>query len=365
MAERSYDVIVVGASFAGLAVARQLRGEVLLLDRNEVGAVQTSACGTPLWVPQALGLEKSVLQVHTRVVIHAPTRTVGFDVSDAPYCTFDYRAFCQGLLGQGRARFLRAAVRGFDGERVETTEGSFRAPIVVDCSGWRAVLAEPGARGADHERGMSFGLETQTGYFGGEALYFWTNPRRYREGIAWLFPVGNGSRVGLGSYAGSSKLKGPLQRFVDDLSAAPTSYHGAFFPSRLRRATIGKILVAGDAAGQCLPFTAEGIRPALFFGLACGGIIQRVLGGALTLEQGLEAYRRGVERYRWAYRLLRAAQWVAMSAPEGSLGLMAALATRRSLLACWWPRYSRFGWLAHGASGDAGPCSRLSRSHHD
>jgi len=348
MGERSYDVIIVGASFAGLAVARQLRGEVLLLDRNEVGAVQTSACGTPLWVPQALGLERSVLQVHTKAVIHAPTRTVVFDVSDAPYCTFDYGAFCQGLLEQGRARFLRAAVRGFHGERVETTEGSFWAPIVVDCSGWRAVLVGPREGGSDHERGMSFGLETQTGY-SGEALYFWANPRRYREGIAWLFPVGNGSRIGLGSYAGSSKLKGPLQRFVDDLSAAPTSYHGTFFPGRLRRATTGKIFVVGDAAGQCLPLTAEGIRPALFFGQACGGIIQRVLEGALTLEEGLEEYRRGVERYRWAYRLLRAAQRVAMSAPEAWLGPMAALAARPSLMARWWPRYSRFGWLALGA----------------
>ena len=48
--------LIVGASFAGLAVARRLAGRVLLLDRNEVGAVQTSACGTPLWVPQALGV---------------------------------------------------------------------------------------------------------------------------------------------------------------------------------------------------------------------------------------------------------------------------------------------------------------------
>src|SRR3990172_12286855 len=152
MGERSYDVIIVGASFAGLAVARQLRGDVLLLDRNEVGAVQTSACGTPLWVPQILGLERSVLQVHTKAVIHAPTRTIVFDVSDAPYCTFDYGAFCQGLLEQSRARFLRAAVRGFHGERVETTEGSLDRKSVVDCSGWRAVLVGPREGGSDHER---------------------------------------------------------------------------------------------------------------------------------------------------------------------------------------------------------------------
>jgi len=56
MSTRHYDVIVVGASFAGLAVARELRGEILLIDRHEVGSHQTLACGTPLWVPEALGL---------------------------------------------------------------------------------------------------------------------------------------------------------------------------------------------------------------------------------------------------------------------------------------------------------------------
>ena len=76
MPARDYDAIVVGASFAGLAVARQLRGEVLMLDRNEVGAVQTSACGTPLWVPQALGVADSVLQVHDKLSVRSPKRVI-------------------------------------------------------------------------------------------------------------------------------------------------------------------------------------------------------------------------------------------------------------------------------------------------
>lgn len=38
-----YDAIVVGASFAGLAVARRLRGRVLLLDRHEIGEVEAPA----------------------------------------------------------------------------------------------------------------------------------------------------------------------------------------------------------------------------------------------------------------------------------------------------------------------------------
>ena len=49
-----YDVLIAGGSFAGLAAAVQLRGRrVLLVEPREIGAVQTSACGTPLAVLQA------------------------------------------------------------------------------------------------------------------------------------------------------------------------------------------------------------------------------------------------------------------------------------------------------------------------
>src|SRR2546423_15439639 len=44
------DVLICGASFAGLAVARELRGSggrVLMLDRYEIGERQTSACAAP------------------------------------------------------------------------------------------------------------------------------------------------------------------------------------------------------------------------------------------------------------------------------------------------------------------------------
>ena len=36
---------------------------------------------------------------------------------------------------------------------------------------------------------------------------------------------------------------------------------------------------AGDSAGHCLPLTAEGIRTALYFGLACGRELRAVLEG--------------------------------------------------------------------------------------
>jgi hypothetical protein len=280
---------------------------VLLLDRREVGEVQTSACGTPLWVPQALGVEASVLQVHRKAVVHAPTGTTIYDLGDMPYCTFDYRRFCRGLLDQTGAVFLRTAVTGLRDGAVETEAGRFEPP------------------------------------------YFWAAPDEARHIVSWIFPVGEASRVGVGSYAGTSKLRQPLERFMGDLGLAPGRYHGTYFPSGLGAPTVGTVFVAGDAAGHCLPLTAEGIRPALYFGDQCGRVAQDVLEGQTTLEQGLAEYRRFVLRHRWVYTWLRWSQWIVQRVPGAWLGTMAGLARRAQRW--WWPRYANFGRLEPAGEG--------------
>ncbi len=45
-----WDVLVCGASFAGLTIARELartHARVLMIDRYEIGERQTSACAAP------------------------------------------------------------------------------------------------------------------------------------------------------------------------------------------------------------------------------------------------------------------------------------------------------------------------------
>lgn len=347
----SYDAIVVGASFAGLAVARQLDGHVLLIDRNEIGTVQTSACGTPLWIPQALGLMGSVLQVHDRLHLRTPRRTITYDLSAVPFCTFDYRVFCEGLLEQTRARFLRAGVTGFADGAVTTTDGRFTAPVVVDCSGWRAAVVGGGAPVATRGQ-YSFGLETHTAHRD-TGLSLLLDQRLVPEGLGWIFPVGAGSLIGLGSYVGRSKLRPALERFLRERGLAPSSYHGTYFPNRLLRATAGTVFAVGDAAGQCLPLTAEGIRPAIYFGSECGKIVQRILDGAITVDAGLEVYRRLVARYRGAYQVLRSVQWLAANTPTRWFAALTALAAYHPLRPRWWPRYGWFGRLDQAPSPSA------------
>src|SRR5262245_49165941 len=73
----SRDVLTCGASFAGLAVARELRGSgarVLILDRYEVGERQTSACAAPTEWLANLGLEESIRQTFGSLLVHTPSR---------------------------------------------------------------------------------------------------------------------------------------------------------------------------------------------------------------------------------------------------------------------------------------------------
>src|SRR3979411_2418263 len=93
------DVLICGASFAGLAVARELAGsgaDVLVIDRYEIGERQTSACGIPTGWLDALGLRDSLQQTFGELVIPSPRADVRYDLPWS-FSTFDYRTLC-GLL---------------------------------------------------------------------------------------------------------------------------------------------------------------------------------------------------------------------------------------------------------------------------
>ena len=114
--QRDCDVLICGASFAGLAIARELTGsgaEVMVVDRYEIGERQTSACGIPTTWLTALGLQESLQQTFGELVVHTPHTTVRFDLPWT-FSTFDYRARC-AACSPSRERF---AVRDREGRRV-------------------------------------------------------------------------------------------------------------------------------------------------------------------------------------------------------------------------------------------------------
>ena len=93
------DVLICGASFAGLAVARELRASgasVLVLDRYEIGERQTSACAAPTEWLNNLGLSESIRQTFGSLLVNTPSTTARWPLPWT-FSTFDYRTLC-GLL---------------------------------------------------------------------------------------------------------------------------------------------------------------------------------------------------------------------------------------------------------------------------
>lgn len=345
----SPDVIVCGASFAGLAVARELvscGADVLVLDRYEIGERQTSACAAPTAWIEALGLGRTVRQTFGSIVVHLPAETLRWELPWT-FSTFDYRALCEGLWEQcGPARFDTAVVTGRrdgDGEAlvVETDRGPLASRLVVDALGWRRVLGT-GRRAIQPPKAtLSRGLEVHPPG-SGEDLELWLDPAYVRRGYAWSFPAGDEVRVGIGSFDPRDHVREPTVRLAHDLGREATGYQGNWIPHRMRAPTGGGVFFAGDSAGHCLPATAEGIRPALYFGGICGRELRLVLEGRQSRGQALERYAAACEDKRYAFeRMLLAQRFVGRANPHPLLATV--------LRATSSPRVVRRAWARYGA----------------
>jgi digeranylgeranylglycerophospholipid reductase len=307
--ERDCDVLVCGASFAGLAVAAELAGSgarVLVLDRYEIGERQTSACGIPSQWLTALDLGASERQQFDELVVHTPWRTARWPLPWS-FSTFDYRELCALLWERcGDAEFETATVTGRLGETVLTDRGELKAPLIVDALGWRRVLSNAAPIQPPNAR-LSRGLEVHPPGSGRD-MELWIDKRYVRAGYSWSFPARDELRVGVGSFWPAHHVKEPTVRLAAELGLPAEGYQGNWIPHQLRRATEDGVFFAGDSAGHCLPLTAEGIRTALYFGIACGRELRAVVAGSRSRDQALRGYGAFSDSHERKFRWLLAVQ---------------------------------------------------------
>src|ERR1700733_8513620 len=306
---RDCDVLICGASFAGLAVARELAGsgaDVVMIDRYEIGERQTSACGIPTAWLTALGLQDSLQQTFGELVIHSPRATARYELPWT-FSTFDYRTLCGLLAAQGEFEFETATVNGRDGDTIHTDRGELRAPLIVDALGWRRVLGG-GSPIQPPDAYLSRGLEVHP-HGAGDDLEIWIDRKYVPAGYGWSFPADGEIRVGVGSFDPRYHVKETTVQLARDLDRDPVRYQGNWIPHRIREATESGIFFTGDSAGHCLPLTAEGIRTALYFGIACARELRSVHEGRITREQALARYGAfsdgHARKYAWLLRVQR------------------------------------------------------------
>src|SRR4051794_38070874 len=299
----SYDVLICGASFAGLAVARELAGSgarVLMIDRYDIGERQTSACAMPTEWMQALGVVDALRQTFSDLVIHTPFNTTRYELPWT-FSTFDYRTLCRLLDDQNEAVFETAKVNGRTGFTVHTDRGDLSAPLIVDALGWKRMLG-------DHvqppDAYLSRGLEVHPGG-SGEDLELWLDRRYVPAGYGWSFPAGGELRIGVGPFDPRFHVKDTTVELASDLGRPAERYQGNWIPHKLRDAVSSDgVFFAGDSAGHCLPLTAEGIRTALYFGIALGRELRAVVEGRQSRAAALGAYGAFSAAHRWKFDAL-------------------------------------------------------------
>jgi flavin-dependent dehydrogenase len=323
-----WDVLVCGASFAGLTVARELAGSgarVLMVDRYEVGERQTSACGIPTEWLRVMGLMGSHRQEFDALVVHTPHGTSRLRLPWT-FSTFDYPQLCRDLFEQSDCTFETAKVDGRTGSVVHTDRGDLTAPLIVDALGWRRMLGR-GYQPPDAP--LSRGLEVHP-WGAGDEMEIWIDRSYVPAGYGWSFPASDELRIGVGSFDPRFHVKDNTVKLAEDVGQDAVRYQGNWIPHKLRPATEDGIFFAGDSAGHCLPLTAEGIRTAFYFGIACGRELRGVVEGRQTAAQALTRYHDFSAAHEWKFRWMLWTQRTVPRVPPRLLnGALKGMQSRR------------------------------------
>jgi flavin-dependent dehydrogenase len=338
----SWDVLVCGASFAGLTVARELAGSgarVLVIDRYEIGERQTSACAAPTEWLEAMGVAGSIRQTFAELDFHTPHVDTVMKLPWS-FSTFDYRELCRMLWEQCDAEFETAKVEGLAGPPAEpgtaldpdhvftvrTDRGELSAPLLVDALGWRRVLGSDGYQPPDGP--LSRGLEVHPAGRS-DRLELWIERGVVPAGYGWSFPAGDELRVGVGSFDPRFHVKQPTVELAERLDLPPDGYQGNWIPHRLRESTERGIFFCGDSAGHCLPLTAEGIRTAFYFSIAAGRELREVVEGRAGRDEALRRYAAFNAGHRWQFEwMLRVQKLVPRVPPRVLAPALRAMSSR-------------------------------------
>jgi digeranylgeranylglycerophospholipid reductase len=319
-----YDVIVVGASFAGLsfasvAAARGLR--VLVLERDaEIGGVVRT---TGVLFSDVLDVTdvpaRYLINSVRRISLRAPNRREPIEISASAYRF--YMADVTGMLrwmaeeAEARGAAIRPGAAFLDatrddgglmlvtfGAQPEHETNGATLPSTRETARARFLIGADGPRSTVAER---LGLEQNKSFLAGaewlvegvpvdkETFFLIMNHELAPGYCMWLAPHGDIAALGVAGHQRkfnpTESLRRATQLFgeiVDMSQMRVVQRKGGTIPvgGRLRRVyrddARGRALLLGDAAGLCGAATGGGIYPALISGrLAAQAVANEILNG--------------------------------------------------------------------------------------
>jgi geranylgeranyl reductase family protein len=292
-----YDLVIVGAGFAGLACAKsaaELGLKVLVIDRKPHAGYAPHTTG--IIVKEAMEefpVPISLTRKVTGVRLYSPSLK-HFDLYSPGYyfLATDTPAYLQFLATKAESCGATIIFNTTYEKGILQSDRILIESLGVSCK----FLV--GADGARSRVAQNFGLSQNDSFLIGveaeyknvrncsdQHLHCFLNSSLARGYLAWAVPGVNVTQIGL---ACRSQYKPEIETLVNHLShlfdfkdATIVGRRGGLIPIGGRAKVFGseRVLLLGDAAGTVSPLTAGGIYPALYTGRYLGGEVpERVLG---------------------------------------------------------------------------------------
>ena len=291
---KEYDVAIVGASFAGLALARCAAGAglaVVVLERRPEPGTRVHTTGILVPEAQREWPAPAVLcRPIGRVRLYAPClRSIDLERPGYRFLATDTGGLLRWYAGEaaraGAELRCGAVFRGASegAHDVTLADHGLRARFLVGADGPRSAVARTFGLGTNHQFLLGAEAELEGIAELPEALHCFLDSRLAPGYLAWVVPGVGVTQVGLATrLPARPRLDLLLERVrsLFDLSRARiVGRRGGLIPvgGPVHPPARGRVLLVGDAAGLVSPLTAGGIHTALASGRELGLAIRRHL----------------------------------------------------------------------------------------
>lgn len=316
-----FDVIVIGASVAGLRSAEQLaeRGlNVLCLDKKqEIGVPKQCGEGLGSGHLNRLNIkpDKSwAIAPMNGAVLYAPSgksvevdfgKTVGYVTERKQFEKFlAKKASKAGAIVKVRSNVSRVK-REKNGVKVEVNDffkGEFFAKMVFGCDGPSSAIANQlglkiQLKPKDIDSGIQFEM-TGIDFEQGNKIHLWFGNKVAPRGYVWLFPKGKQHAnvgIGIGSHIkkpASDYLKKWISKRESIKNGSIIEVNSGVIPvgGLLEKMTADRLIVVGDAAHQVNPIHGGGMGLAMEAADLAAGIAEKAFESGDFSNSTLDEY---------------------------------------------------------------------------
>lgn len=292
-------VVVIGGGPAGSIAAKTLAQngiDVILLEKN-LSFVKPCGGGLSLNAFTELNIPTAIIKREVRKIrlISPARKIIDLDLQGSNLAIVERGEFDRVLRKEAEeqgARIIETELYGITQDKTYTIEAvseENRHEITTEY-----VIA---ADGINSKMRTMVGIKTSRAFFtlseqvkgtDTECCEFWFGSAHAPRAYSWVFPSGEGISIGTGSFE-QGKIKGFFSLFKQKRGVTGEGqkrfYRIPVWAGDLYNRD--KILFAGDAAGQVLPFTYEGIYYAMKAGeFAARAIIDNKVGNYKKLWKG-------------------------------------------------------------------------------